>query len=171
MSKARLIGNFLAFQVAWFVCVWGGARGQVLIGVLWVAMTVTVHLALAPRFKPEAQLIAVVTLLGSVWESALVMLDLVRYPYGMFADFAPSLWIIAMWPLFATVLNLSLRWMQGRPITAAIFGLLGAPLSYWAGYRMGAIETPDLKTFLIVQGVGWAVLMPIVTSLAARKRD
>jgi Protein of unknown function (DUF2878) len=169
MSQARLIGNFLAFQMAWFVCVWGGAHGHVGLGILWVAITVAAHIALAPRGKVEVTLIALVTLLGTFWESAVVVMGLVRYPFGNFFALMPPLWIIAMWPLFATVLNVSLRWMKGRPLTAALFGFIGAPLSYWAGYRMGAIQTDNLNLFLVVQAIGWAVLMPLVTRLAMRR--
>jgi Protein of unknown function (DUF2878) len=168
MVGKRVICNFLAFQAAWFVCVWGGAHGRVGLGVLWVAITVAAHVALAPRGRSEATLVAVVTLLGTIWESALVIMGLVRYPFGNFLGYLPPIWIIAMWSLFAIVLNVSLRWMRGRPLTAAIFGFIGAPLSYWAGYRMGAIQTGSLLLFLITQAVGWAVLMPLVTHLSKR---
>jgi Protein of unknown function (DUF2878) len=168
VNRTRIVSNFLAFQVAWFVCVWGGAHERVGLGVLWVAITVVAHIVLAPRVKTEATLVALVTLLGTVWESAVVVMGLVRYPFGNFFALMPPIWIIAMWALFAIVLNVSLRWMKGRPLTAAIFGFMGAPLSYWAGYRMGAIQTDGLPLFLIAQAAGWAVLMPLVVRLAMR---
>jgi hypothetical protein len=70
--------------------------------------------------------------------------------------------------LFATTLNLSLGWLKGRPALAALLGAVGGPLAYFAGHRLGGIELPDPAVALLVQGLGWSVLMPLLTSLATR---
>lgn len=77
-------------------------------------------------------------------------------------------WIVALWLAFATTFNVSLRWLQGRHGLSAALGLIGGPLAWFAGSRMGALELSDLKLDLLVIGVGWAVLMPVLLLLARR---
>jgi hypothetical protein len=169
MTPATLnVVNFVAFQAAWFACVLGAANGLALAGTLAVVVAIAVHLWLARRPLEELRLIGAIVAIGFVWDSVLVLLGIMTYPTGTFLEsFAPH-WILAMWALFATALNLSLGWLKGRPWTAVLLGAIGGPLAYFAGLRLGAIEAADLPLALFVQGVGWAVLMPLLTWLAAR---
>ena len=73
-----------------------------------------------------------------------------------------------MWALFATTLNLALRWLKGRPLLASVFGALGGPLAYYAGERLGAVEMPHQASALLALAAGWAVLMPLLTVIARR---
>jgi len=164
----RKLLNFGAFQLAWFACVLAAAEGRALLATLAVAIAVYLHLWLAPRRAPEAMLVLVVTSIGLFWDSLVVSLGLVRYSSGNFADGVAPVWIIAMWALFATSLNLSLSWLRGRPWLAALFGAVGGPLAYWAGERLGGVQMPDPALALGVQAIGWAVILPLLTRLATR---
>lgn len=62
----------------------------------------------------------------------------------------------------------SLRWLQPRPLLAAVLGLVGGPLAWYAGARLGALELPDPSLALSVLGAGWAALMPLLLWLASR---
>lgn len=162
------IVNFVAFQAAWFACVLGAANDLALLGTLAVVAAVGLHLWLAPRPGPELRLIGAAVAIGVAWDSAVVLLGLMTYPTGTFIPGVAPHWIIAMWALFATALNLSLGWLKGRPVLAVLLGAIGGPLAYFAGHRLGAIDAADLPLALFVQGVGWAVLMPVLAWLAAR---
>ena len=165
---SRNLINFAAFQLAWFACVLGGAHDKVAAGTLAVAAVVALHLALAPRPGPEARLVAIVTAIGLVWDSLIISLGLMSYPAGMFAPGVAPLWILAMWALFATTLNLSMGWLKGRPWLAVAFGAVGGPLAYLAGKRLGGVEMSEPALALLVQGLGWAAMMPLLLRLAAR---
>jgi hypothetical protein len=168
LPDARTMFNFVAFQLAWFACVIGAAKDLALAGTLTVAVAVAMHLVLARRWRPEALLILIVTTIGLCWDSALVALGLMSYPTGNFAPgFAPH-WILAMWALFATTLNLSMGWIKGRPRLAVLLGAIGGPLAYLAGHRLGGVEMPEPGLALAVQGLGWAVLMPLLARIAGR---
>jgi hypothetical protein len=78
------------------------------------------------------------------------------------------LWILAMWVLFATALRSSLRWLQGRPALAALFGAVGGPLSYAAAARMGACRFEQPVVSALALGVAWAVITPLLVALARR---
>ena len=73
-----------------------------------------------------------------------------------------------MWALFGTTLNVSLRWMRGRPVIAVLFGALGGPLSFWAGQRLGAVQITGPWTGVAVLAVGWALILPLLLHLAGR---
>ena len=77
-------------------------------------------------------------------------------------------WIIGMWMLFATTLNISLGWLKSSRVLAALFGGIGGPLSYYTGSELGGVIFVDQTAALIALGVGWATLMPILLSLATR---
>ena len=56
--EPKIFLNFIAFQVAWFACVLGGANDLALAGTMVVVAVIGLHLALAQRPLPEALLIA-----------------------------------------------------------------------------------------------------------------
>lgn len=166
-SRRKLL-NFGAFQVAWFACVFAAAQGRPLLATLAVAIAVAAHLWLAPRRAPEAMLVMIATSIGLLWDSLIVSLGLLSYSSGNFADGMAPAWIIAMWALFATSLNLSLGWLKGRPWLGALFGAVGGPLAYLAGQRLGGVQMPDPVLALGAQAIGWAVILPLLTRLATR---
>ncbi|MCU0975799.1 MAG: DUF2878 domain-containing protein [Steroidobacteraceae bacterium] len=164
----KILLNFAAVQIGWFACVLGGANDLALAGTLAVAVVVGLHLAIAAQPAPEAQLIAVAAAIGLVWDSMLVAIGLMNYPSGSFAPGLAPHWIVAMWALFATSLNLSMSWLKGRPWLAAVFGAVGGPLAYLGGAELGGLEMPDPVLALGAQAVGWAVILPLLTLLAER---
>ena len=77
-------------------------------------------------------------------------------------------WIIAMWLLFATTLNVSLKWLRHRPYLAAILGLVAGPAAYYAGYKLGGVQIPDFVSAMAALAAGWALLMPLLIHLSVR---
>jgi hypothetical protein len=167
LSRMSPLPNFLLYQTAWLACVMGAAHGQPMIGVAVAALVVALHLALARSSKSELAVIVLTGLIGGTWETLVVDLDWVRY-LGADTQTWPPAWIIALWLAFATTFNVSLRWLQGHHVLAALLGLIGGPLAWYAGARLGALELPDPILALIAIGTGWAVLMPLLLFLAHR---
>jgi hypothetical protein len=164
----NLAVNFLAFQLGWFACVLGAANGLPWAGPLVVLGVVALHLARVPRPRPELQLIAVSMALGLVVDTLLLASGWLSYPAGLWlANLAPY-WIVAMWALFATTLNLSMGWLRGRPLLAVLAGGVGGPLSYLAGEKLGGIELTAPAAALAALAVAWAVAMPLLMKLAER---
>jgi hypothetical protein len=167
-AGVRTAINFGGFKLAWLACVAAAGAGQPLLGSAAALLAVLLHLGLTPTPRGEATLIAAAIVAGLAWDSTLVALGLFRYPTGTVIDGLAPHWILAMWALLATTLNVSMRWLHGRPWSAAAFGALGGPLAYWAGARFGAVEIPDAASALLVQASGWAVMMPALMALALR---
>jgi hypothetical protein len=42
---------------------------------------------------------------------------------------------------------------------------VGGPLAWYAGQRMGALELPAPRLDLLLIGMGWAILMPLLLYL------
>ena len=63
---------------------------------------------------------------------------------------------------------MSMRFMRGRPLLAAVFGLVGGPLAYLAGHKIGGIQFVDQAAALAMLAIGWAVMMPLLMQLGER---
>ena len=155
-----MIANFVLFQAGWFACVLGAAHGYALEGALAAALIVLGHVVHAAQPAREALLALVAAAVGLAFESLLVAAGLVRVEH--------LYWLVALWALFATTLNSSLRALQTRPWLAALFGALGGPLAYYAGARFGALEFLQPAAMLAALAVGWALATPSLAFLARR---
>ncbi|MGD9842236.1 MAG: DUF2878 family protein, partial [Steroidobacteraceae bacterium] len=91
-SKTRLIINFVAFQAGWFAAVLGGAHDYVLLGSGLALLVMLLHLAMSQRPLRELQLLVSVMLLGLLWDSVLMNMGVIRYPYGVMIPQLAPLW-------------------------------------------------------------------------------
>lgn len=166
MSRALI--NFVAFQLGWFSCVLSAAKGLPWLGLIVVCLVVALHIRTSEKPRNEWQLLVLAVVSGLVFDSLLVSGGLVRYPSGMlFSGMAPY-WILAMWALFSTTLNVSMAWLKNSVALASVMGAVFGPLSYLAGQRLGAIELLDTRASLIALAVIWAFVMPMLIYAANR---
>jgi len=164
-----MVQNFLFFQAGWLACVLGGASADYSwVGIAVVAAVVAVHLQRAGNRQHEMLLIAITMVLGTAWDSSLMLAGLFTFSNGVVLAGIVPFWLIAMWALFATTLNVSMKWMKNRYLLAAAFGAIGGPLAYYAGNRLGAVEFADTGAALLAVGAGWAVIMPLLMVLTTR---
>ncbi|MGB5492160.1 MAG: DUF2878 domain-containing protein, partial [Woeseiaceae bacterium] len=131
-------------------------------------VVLAIHLRQARRPEAELTLIVACGLVGMFFDSILVAFNWVSYPSGQFSEFLAPYWIVTMWMLFGTTLNLSMGWLKGRPLLAALFGAIGGPASYIAGQKLGGIVFVDYYAALIALAIGWAVFMPLLLIVAER---
>lgn len=164
----KLLLNFLLFQLGWFSSVLGGANQMPWLGPLAVLAIIAIHLRLAERPHSEVALLLCCALIGAGFDSVLVAFGWVGYSSGMFAPAMAPYWIITMWMLFATTLNVSLRWLRELPIVAAMLGFVAGPLTYLGGAKLGGILLIDQFAALATLGIAWAVMMPVLLVLAER---
>lgn len=168
MNKSIII-NFLLFQLGWFACVLGGAYDNALLGSLIALTIIAFHCYRAPDAMKEFRLLLLALLVGLIFESIITAQGIARYSSGQVLDFVAPLWMILMWPLFATTLNLSMRWMKNlSPVVVAIIGALFAPLAYYAGYRLGAVTYDDITISLVMIAVAWATLLPALVVMSLK---
>lgn len=157
-----LFGNFVAFQVAWLSSVIGGAQQMPWLGPVAVSIALALHIRAARKPFEEILLILACALIGAAFDSVLVTAGWVTYESGLFSSYLAPYWIITMWMLFATTLNVSMRWLRGRPVLAAFFGFYGGPAAYIAGQELGGIILTNQVAALVALAIGWAAMMPLL---------
>jgi len=160
--------NFIFFQIGWFACVLGGANQVPWLGVVVTGLAVAYHLWQAAQPRLELMLVLLAGGLGALLDSLPVALGWLTYPSGMFLAGAAPSWIIAMWILFATTLNVSLRWLKGRRALAALLGAVAGPLAYYAGAKLGGVTLLEPTAALGLLALIWALAMPVLMALANR---
>ncbi|HSB96358.1 MAG TPA: DUF2878 domain-containing protein [Spongiibacteraceae bacterium] len=155
-----LLFNALAFQLGWIACVLGGDR----LALPTIAIMLVLHAIVSGCQRAEWLVIALSAALGIGLDSALHFFGILRF--DDFASWGVPLWLAALWLLFATTLNHSLGWLQGRPLLASLVGALLAPLSYWVGARFGAARFGiAVPAALAVLAVCWGLLLPLLGAM------
>ena len=163
-----MFANILAFQIGWFACVLGGAHDLPWVGTGIALVIVAWHLTRAARPKQELLLVLSAAAIGALFDTLLVWLGWFTYSSGtLIAGTAPH-WMVALWMLFATTLNLSLAWLKRRLFVAALFGAIGGPLAYLGGEKLGALNFASPTAGLIALAIGWALLTPLLAMIAQR---
>jgi len=160
--------NFVLFQLGWFACVLGAAARRPLLGCGIALLIIGWHLWRAPHPARESSLLLLAMLVGGIWDSLLVWLGLLQYPVGMLLPGTAPYWIVVMWALFASTLNLSLRWLKQYLLLSILLGAVAGPIAYLAGARLGALSFTQPVPALMILALGWAVVTPLLLKLSSR---
>ena len=134
--------NFVIFQACWFACVWGAANNLGWLGPALVPLAVPLQVyLLTDNHKAETIFVFICGITGILLETIFI-LGGVYNPSGQELSICPP-WMAALWFHFAMVISISLSWLRGKHLLAAVLaGLLG-PLAYWGGVKLGAITVAD----------------------------
>lgn len=167
---AKKITNFILFQVCWFACILGAAHGLPWLGPAAVAGFLAVSLKLSDNRPAELKLFASAAIVGFLFDTGMTAAGFFfPLPYLLPAPWSPP-WLIALWPNLAAVLNVSLSWLKGRYLLAAVFGAVGGPLAYYGGAKLGAVTAMPGTYGLLALAAGWAAATPLLVWLAAYYR-
>ncbi len=170
MSGSVVI-NFTLYQAGWFVCVLGAANQQPWLGVVAMLIIVAWHLKQAIQPIQELALSLVAVVIGGTFDQLMLNQQLVQYQAHGWSELLVPVWMLALWAEFATLLNVSLRWMRGRWLLAVLFGAIGGPLAYMAAELLGAVTLNTMSfggvpaTYLTLS-IGWAILTPMLLMLS-----
>lgn len=162
----RTLKNVIGFQAGWFACVLGAAHALPWLGPLLALAIISLHLRQADIWQKELILIAIIGICGSLFDQFLLSLGWIQYPAHSWPVWLLPFWMSCLWMLFATTLNISLRWMRERHLLTMIFGLLGGPLAYLAGQKLSAMQLVSQTNMMIVLAVFWGLMMPAMLWLA-----
>lgn len=148
------IPNAVLFQICWFTCVLGGARGTSIWGVLAVAALGAETLLRRPG--SDLLLVGLLVPVGFVLDSLWIHFGVLDYG----AALAPP-WIVLLWAAVALTVNHSLAFLKPRPLLGGLLAGSCAPLSYLMGARLGAVTVPD-PWLLASVGVVWFALFTVL---------
>ena len=163
-----LLVNFIGFQVGWFACVLGAANDKELLGMIIALGVIIYHVVTQGDLRKELKLILVALAIGLLWETWVLNLDILRYPSHPESLFWAPSWLVMMWALFATTINLSMGWLKGRWALSVLMGAVFGPLAFIGGEKLGAVVFLDSTLSIITLSVGWGLLMPLLLWTAER---
>jgi len=168
IGMGRKLLNIILFQAAWFVAVLGAASGNELYGPLAVGLVLLVHFVLIEDRLCGLSLLLVTATHGFCFDTALSAAGIVT-PRGHIPPHPFSQpWMVSPWLNVAATLNVSLEWLKGCSLLAAIFGAVAGAGVYYSGARLGAtLALPDVHGIIIL-AVGWGIATPILVWLAGR---
>lgn len=183
--------NFLAFQLGWFGCLWTVRKGDAGFGIGIITAILLLHLVLSTDSRREAFLILVTIGVGAVVDGANLATGVFIVGRSTELGAFPPTWLFAIWALFATTLNSSLAWLQGKLWPSVLFGMIAGPLMYVAGARLtrSQISFPVKGTFdvflewspermfawpdgrsAMILALEWAVVFPLLLLIARKLR-
>jgi hypothetical protein len=162
-DRRRSVLDAAVFQAAWLGCVLGGS----LIALPVTVAVVVMHLWLSERRRALGRFLFITTLVGLVCDLLLVNTGVLQLPGG--ARLQP-LWLLCLWPLFATTVPHALRWFHGRKLGNMAAGALLAPLSYFGGSRLAGIDLlqPTWLALLLI-AIVWAGVFPLLMGVYCRR--
>lgn len=171
-SAGRLIKggwNVLSLNIGWLACIWGAAHGYHWLGLIIVAILFVIHVIWIEKHKIKAVLIValVAMMIGFVADTLLIVMGAVEPNRWIMPPPLTTLWDVMIWANFSLALNVSLRFLQNKPLTAALLGAAFAPGTYYAGDRLGALVFSEpVLGGLIRVGVVWFFVMPALSLMA-----
>lgn len=161
--------NLVVFNLFWFACILGAGNGMPWIGVVAVTLSAAGHLIYAKLIQPLLILYVATFFIGFAADTIVLTTGAISFPAHAQLGLPVPIWMTFMWLNFATSLNLSMSWIRGRYLIAALFGFFGGPGAYYTGMKLDAINLgDDLWRSLLIIGIQWAVAMPVLALIALR---
>lgn len=156
--KHNLI-NFILFQTIWFVFIFSAADEAFFLLIMGAVLLLLQYLK-NKQFQADGLLILIAIIIGVIHDSSLNYFNYIIYMYDFNSNYSP-IWIIGLWVSFALTINHSLNWLKGKKILQAVFGLIGGPLAYFAGEKLGAIQLVNEHAIYIL-AISWAIATPVL---------
>jgi Protein of unknown function (DUF2878) len=161
--------NFAFYYAGWFACILGPAWGYPWSGTLIALALIAAHLCLARRRREELELMLWAAGVGVAVDTLQIEIGTLRFPVGSVVAWLPPPWLVVLWMQFAATFHYSMRWLKGRPRSAALFGAVGGPLAFAAGQRLGVVQFhPAVWPSLLSLAVVWAAALPLLLTIATR---
>lgn len=158
----RYLLNSILYMIGWFCIVHSAAGGYSWEGILVASIIVLFHLLRSEYPFSELFLILFALVAGFFIESFFVYCGMLSFasPNKHFVYIAPF-WLASLYAVFSTTINHSLARFGSSFMTAAIFGFGGSICSYYAGYKLGAVEflAPKAGSLLVIGSV-WFFFLP-----------
>jgi hypothetical protein len=175
-TKQQLIGglikslwNIISADIGWLACILGAAWGHHWLGLVVVPILFVIHIAVIESHKIATVLIVAVASMGVGFlvDTTLIIIGAVEPNRWMMPAPFTTLWDLLIWANFSLTLDSSLRFLQKRPLAAAVLGAICVPGVYYAGDRLGALHLSNpVSLNLLWVGVLWFFAMPCLSFIA-----
>lgn len=166
ISKSNLLINAVLFKCLWLSCAFGTAKG-----LLWPAVIAFLALCIyqlwpSRRHPADFKVLAASLMLGILCDTVWIQSGMLEFTDARPWKEASPLWILLLWMGFALTINHCLSWLKSNWGLTALMGLIGGPMSYIAGAKIGALtfHASTLK-LTIALAIAWAISMLILVKV------
>lgn len=163
LLKLPVFINAVLFQMLWFACVLGSSYSLLWPAALMIGVMLVWQLHPSRRHPNDIKVLIIAIVLGLIIDTAWVALGFMDFNDPRpFLWLSPA-WIIIMWAGFALTINHSMNWLSLHPVLPALMGLVGGPLAYFTGRRLGAVEyLTDPLLISCMLAIAWALALSIL---------
>lgn len=162
--------NSLCYTTGWFWCVFFGIHGQSIVATIGAVSLILFQLYCTKiidiaLYIQDVLLVIFSVPLGALLEIFFIQTNLIHY--ANITKMLPPIWIVLLYPLFSLLFNHSLKIIKKNYPVSFLFGFLGAPLSYIAGFSLGGLTFPYplLQTWIMI-GICWGLFLCLLAKIA-----
>ena len=148
----RTAVDFLGYLGCWWAAILGAAHGLWWAGPAAAVSYLVIHLGFLDPTREAGRRVILGTAVGLLVEQGNMMAGVTAYspPTAL----APA-WMVGLWAAFSATAGLSMAWLRGKPILAAVLGAVAGPLTFMAGARLGALTLGPWATPVLA--LEWAL--------------
>lgn len=156
--------------MTWWASALGAAAGRFEPGVVVGLIVVAIQIAAARHRGATIFAVLVAGVLGVMLETAVIAAGLVQYGASSPAIGLAPVWLIALWLVFGTFIEATIRMFGSRPrLWSALAAAVLAPPTYWGGMRLGALTLAEpIWLPLAIMAIVWAIATPLMVAAYQR---
>lgn len=171
LTKTKYFTNLIAFNIAWWALMLTAPNPHPttrLIGPIVAVLVLALHFFwVSVNKKKDLYEVLVIAALGIILDSTLNITGVLTFT-GI-QGFLVPLWLIFIWPLFATLISYTFVVIRNKLINQIIVGGLFAPFSYITGAKLGLLTINlDFKIYYIIHALCWVVFFPLCFKISKK---
>lgn len=150
--------NLIGFNLAWYLSVFFGNEGALL-----VLLLLLMHFVFHRQPLIELYVVLCLGLFGYSVDFLLTLMGFFKFHESQ----AAPVWLLLLWFAFSATLRQSLSFFAGRPLMGAFFGAIGGSSSYVGAVLVGPVSFGYSLAFsAVVIAFIWAILFPCLIRLS-----
>lgn len=159
MSKLKIFLILSGYQLTWFMCVFGELMYDSFIpGLCCGLIFLIICFSKTSNKKNFILTVLSISIIGYLFDSVLILFQIYNFETSFYFGFLP-LWMLILWPSFATLFDEVFRFLSQYKILAVLLSSILGPLTYFSGEILGLININNIFLFFILMIIFWAALM------------
>lgn len=167
----HFVFHILAYDIAWFACIWFASTKFAYVGPFVVAILLLLQYIWQHNIIKHTRGLSLFIMLfwftGLLGDTFIGYIGAITFPETAYAylpwGFPISpLFMQALWLSFGMMFYATLSVLMTRYYTSAILAFIGFPLAYYAGAILNAAVLTNLWQDLLTIGIVYSVLLPCI---------
>ncbi len=171
MKYKNQVIHLIIFQAGWWSCVLSLRFDAELYALCLGAALAGIQVTLNDQRKKDIFFTSIALIMGIIFDSMIqgyLGFDFFGWSIKALSPF----WLWMIWILFALSLRGSIQIVgHVSTLNLALMGFVFGPLSYVAGAKAGAAQITSSNGQLLVLGILWAIMMPLLVWFAKKIGD